>query len=89
MNWDAKWIISSKDYGNVAPLFEKEFKLEGEVEKAVLSITCLGVYEAILNGKRVGDFVLAPGWTSYHHRLQYQDYDVTSFWQKETFLPLR
>ena len=77
MNWDAKWIIPSKDYGNVAPLFEKEFKLEGEVEKAVLSITCLGVYEAILNGKRVGDFVLAPGWTSYHHRLQYQDYDVT------------
>lgn len=77
MNWDAKWIIPSKDYGNVAPLFEKEFKLEGEVEKAVLSITCLGVYEAVLNGKRVGDFVLAPGWTSYHHRLQYQDYDVT------------
>ena len=77
MNWDAKWIIPSKDYGNVAPLFGKEFKLEGEVEKAVLSITCLGVYEAVLNGKRVGDFVLAPGWTSYHHRLQYQDYDVT------------
>ena len=32
----------------------------------------------MLNGQRVGDQVLAPGWTSYHHRLRYQTYDVTS-----------
>lgn len=36
----------------------------------------MGVYEATLNGKRVGDFILAPGWTSYDKRLQYQEYDI-------------
>ena len=35
------------------------------------------MYEAILNGRRVGQFVMAPGWTSYHKRLQYQEYDIT------------
>ena len=42
-----------------------------------MEITALGVYEAELNGRRVGGFVLAPGWTSYDHRLQVQTYDVT------------
>ena len=37
----------------------------------------MGVYEAKLNGRRVGQFVMAPGWTSYHKRLQYQEYDIT------------
>ena len=37
----------------------------------------MGVYEARLNGRHVGQFVMAPGWTSYHKRLQYQKYDIT------------
>ena len=41
-------------------------------------MTALGVYELELNGQRVGDHVLAPGWTSYHHRLRYQTFDVTA-----------
>jgi alpha-L-rhamnosidase len=45
--------------------------------KARLYITALGVYEARLNGVCIGQDVLAPGWTSYHHRLVYQTYDVT------------
>ena len=44
----------------------------------MLHITALGVYEAHLNGKRIGNFVLAPGWTSYYSRLQYQSYDITT-----------
>ena len=40
-------------------------------------MTALGVYEAVLNGKRVSDYVLAPGWTTYEKRLQVQTYDIT------------
>lgn len=59
------------------PVFWKEFKLEKPVAKARLYATAQGVYEVNLNGSRVGDYRMAPGWTSYHHRLQYQIYDVT------------
>ncbi|PSR89028.1 bacterial alpha-L-rhamnosidase-domain-containing protein [Coniella lustricola] len=46
-------------------------------EYARLYISALGLYEAYINGVRVGDSHMAPGWTSYHHRVQYQTYDVT------------
>ena len=45
--------------------------------RARLYSTALGVYEAYLNGEQIGDHVLAPGWTSYDHRLRYQTFDVT------------
>ena len=76
-NWNAKWIRPQTDMGDVCPVFEKDFETAQPPVSAVLRITALGVYEAKLNGQRVGDFVLAPGWTSYEHRLQYQEYDVT------------
>lgn len=63
-----------KDFETVA--FEKSFECKN-VKKATLYISSFGVYEAKINGKRVGDYVLAPGWTEYFHRLQYQTYDVT------------
>ena len=40
-------------------------------------ITSFGLYEAQLNGKKIGDQLFTPGWTSYNKRLQYQTYDVT------------
>jgi alpha-L-rhamnosidase len=36
------------------------------------------VYEAEINGQRIGEYFMAPGWTTYDHRLQYQTYDITS-----------
>ncbi|KAF5563775.1 alpha-rhamnosidase [Fusarium phyllophilum] len=48
------------------------------IPRARLYITSLGVFEAAINGQRVGDGVLAPGWTSYNHRLIYRIYDVSS-----------
>ena len=45
--------------------------------QARLYVTAHGLYELEINGTPVGDDVLAPGWTSYHHRLRYQTYDVT------------
>ena len=47
------------------------------VKKALLRITALGVYEAEVNGEKVGDIMFAPGYTYYHHLLQAQTYDVT------------
>ena len=72
----AKWIKPAEDMADAVPIFGKEFKIAGTVKAARLYITAMGVYEAEINGKRVGKFVLAPGWTSYTKRLQYQEYDV-------------
>jgi alpha-L-rhamnosidase len=52
-------------------------ELPGDVTSARLYSTAHGIYEAFLNGRRVGDQVLTPGWTAYAERLRYQTYDVT------------
>ncbi|KAK8854485.1 hypothetical protein IAR55_003223 [Kwoniella newhampshirensis] len=49
---------------------------------ARLYATAHGTYEVEINGQKVGDQVLAPGWTSYHHHLRYQTYDITSLLRK-------
>ncbi|MGW4945048.1 family 78 glycoside hydrolase catalytic domain [Actinoplanes sp. NPDC004185] len=62
----------------VAPLYlRREFELAEPPVRARLYATAHGVYEPGLNGEKIGDHELAPGWTEYHHRLQYQTYDVT------------
>ncbi|MFR8073272.1 MAG: family 78 glycoside hydrolase catalytic domain [Lachnospiraceae bacterium] len=78
MNWNAVWIQPEYDMGDIVPVYTKQFSLPKIPVRAVLHITALGVYEAHLNGKRIGNFVLAPGWTSYYSRLQYQSYDITA-----------
>ena len=52
------------------------------IKKATLKITSLGCYYATLNGDRIGDFILAPGWT-YYKRTQMQEYDITSMIKEE------
>lgn len=52
--------------------------LPADIVRARISATAHGVYELELNGKPVSDDRLAPGWTSYRHRLRYQTYDVTA-----------
>ena len=81
----SSWI-TARDTGDVCPVFRRQFATEKAIDKAELKITALGVYEAEINGQRVGDFVLAPGWTSYDHRLQAQTYNVTALLQKENDL---
>ena len=48
-----------------------------EVESARIYAAARGLYELQLNGEPVGDQELAPGWTDYNTRIQYQTYDVT------------
>ena len=77
----AKWISPGFDEDTVnrpSPLFRKEFSLgTKQVKAATAYVTAHGLYEAALNGKRIGDEYFTPGWTSYDKRLQYQVYDVT------------
>ncbi len=81
-DWQATWI--EPDLGDdpakpgPAPMLRREFKLSGRVKSARAYVTSHGLYEMHLNGRRVGDDVFTPGWTSYTKRLQYQTYDVTS-----------
>ncbi len=73
----ASWIGLTEDFGAVCPTFFRHVAVEKPIASAQLSITCVGVYEARIGNKRVGDFILAPGCTSYRTRLQVQTYDVT------------
>ncbi|TDD06270.1 alpha-L-rhamnosidase [Nonomuraea deserti] len=68
-------LLSAPD--GPALLLRRGFTLRAPIERARLYITAHGVYEAEINGRVVGDDVLAPGWTSYHHRLRYRTHDVT------------
>ena len=85
-DWKAKWIGSEpvlqateQDRHIIppSPLLRKEFKVTKKIKSAFLYATALGVYEVYLNGSKVGDQVLAPEWTDYFTRVQYQTYDVT------------
>ena len=80
-DWTAKWIqdtYTSDTTGGPSPMFRKGFKLDHKIRAAHLYISAHGVFEAQINGKRVGNDYFAPGWTSYNKRIQYQVYDVTS-----------
>ncbi|MES2476369.1 MAG: family 78 glycoside hydrolase catalytic domain [Verrucomicrobiota bacterium] len=59
------------------PYLRKTFAVDKSVVRATVYATALGIYEMRLNGRRVGDHVLAPEWTDYSKRLNYQEYDVT------------
>ncbi|MBQ6235832.1 MAG: family 78 glycoside hydrolase catalytic domain [Clostridia bacterium] len=80
-DWTAKWIAGNytvnKKQRYPVDCFRKTFTVKKPVKKARLYATACGLYEAKLNGKRIGDFVFAPGYTDYTKRVQYQTYDVT------------
>ena len=89
-DWKAKWIgtrpivlTGDTQQDSIArlmtpsPLLRKSFLNKNRISRATLCVTALGLYEVKLNGKRVGDHELAPEWTDYRDRVQYQTYDVT------------
>jgi len=84
-DWKASWIEpdlqEDVEKSGPAPMLRRTFKLRGVVDRARAYVTSHGLYELHLNGRRVGDQVFTPGWTSYNKRLQYQTYDVTPFLQ--------
>ena len=82
--WKAKWITGNyrvnKKQRYPVDCFRKKFRVS-DVRKARLYITACGLYEAKLNGQRIGGFILTPGITDYRKRVQYQTYDVTELLQ--------
>lgn len=81
-DWQGQWIGAPFSGGprtsSPAPYLRKEFKITKQVVSARLYATALGLYEYYLNGRRVGDALLTPGWTDYNKHIQYQVYDVTN-----------
>ena len=85
-DWQAQWIsaITPRDTqidGNnlsPCPYVRRTFTVKKPVQSATIFATAHGLYELHLNGAKVGSAVLAPGWTDYHKRIEYQAYDVTS-----------
>ncbi|KPM35793.1 hypothetical protein AK830_g10779 [Neonectria ditissima] len=82
-DWSAKWIVSTEKYAGDGPLqplrFYKRFAVPAHQEpisNARLYITSLGVFDAYINGSKASDEFMAPGWTSYNHRLAYRTLDV-------------
>jgi alpha-L-rhamnosidase len=82
-DWVARWV-APVEAGDLPPRQRPAYQLagaariDGEVARARLYVTAHGVYEAFVNGTRVGDLELTPGWTAYRQRLQVQAYDVTA-----------
>ena len=80
-DWAARFIspagAGAARESEPCPYFRREFTLERGWGRAVLYVTALGVYQVEINGRRVGDEELAPGWTSYRRRLRFASHDVT------------
>ncbi|WP_114856545.1 alpha-L-rhamnosidase [Brachybacterium sp. YJGR34] len=72
----APWVENTR-IDQSPPILRGELRLRGPVRRANLAVTSLGLHEVMIEGVRVGDEELAPGWTSYGHRLRYLMHDVT------------
>jgi hypothetical protein len=83
-DWKARWITAPEgvaeatDKSGPLPIFRRDFRLSKEVGRALLYVCGLGFHEASINGKKVGDAVLEPGWTNYRKTCLYSTYDVTA-----------
>ncbi len=63
---------------DILPIFRKDFTVKRAVKAATLFISGLGQFEASLNGKKIGDHFLDPGWTNYDKEAMYLGFDVTA-----------
>jgi alpha-L-rhamnosidase len=77
-DWRAEWIGTPNPnlVNGPSPLFRSTFTLKKGIKTAFAYITSHGFYTAAINGQKMGNDFLTPGWTSYNKRLQYQCYDV-------------
>ena len=75
-DWRARWVgaplMGSRASGAHVPILRRAFEVQADVRAARLYITALGVYTAEINGQRVSQDTLAPGWSDYRQRVYYQ-----------------
>jgi hypothetical protein len=76
-DWQARWITSSTGTTNHLPLFRTFFRIEKPVRRAELAICGLGFHETTVNGSRLDETVLEPGWTDYRKTCLYHVHDLT------------
>lgn len=92
-DWTARWITGNyrpkKKQRYPVDCFRKEFSLPGKAVRARLYASAKGLYDVTLNGRRIEDFILAPGMTDYRKRIQYQAYDVTGLLLEHNTMELR
>jgi alpha-L-rhamnosidase len=88
----AQWIGTNKPLpendslfylDDPAPIFRKEFTVNGNLKSAKLLITAAGYYRAGINGQRVGKNFLEPAWTDFSKRIYYSEYDITDMLDSE------
>ena len=72
-----KWIKSPSGSGDAAVTFVRKMTLKKKPLSARLLVSAVGIYEAAMDGKLIGSRLFTPGFTSYHNRIQYQEYDVS------------
>lgn len=80
--WRADFISAetAEDKDNSKGTYvRRSIAIKKEIESAYVCTTALGMYRFYINGKKVGEDELTPGWTSYHKHLCYQTYDVTEY----------
>lgn len=81
-DFKASFITSAERIGPNGPLqplcFRKEFTNPSSEKEARLYVTAMGVFHVYINGERVSDEEMAPGWQSYHSRLNYRTWKVSS-----------
>ncbi len=85
--WTANWITRENevklDGSKPSTYLRKEFSTSKKVKSARVYVSSLGLYQLFINGKKVGNDLFTPGWTSYNKRIQYQTYDVASMLQSK------
>ena len=82
------FFIKPKNKDLFSPNFIKDFNLNKKVKKARLYITGLGLYQAFINGKKVGNAFLTPGFNDYDYYLRYQAYDITKLLDNENIIEI-
>lgn len=79
LDWSARWITDSQDNEfEPAPLFRKAFTADKAIKSARAYVSAAGYYELFINGARVGENYLDPGYTHFDKRVLYVTHDVTS-----------
>ena len=77
--WQADWMAAPAHTYGVTDWFRRPFRLTAPPVSARLYISGIGYCEAFLNGEKIGDRLLDPGWTDYRRRVLYSVYDITPY----------
>lgn len=86
-NWLAYWITPAENLGS-HPILYKDFACDESPERAELFVSGLGLFEAYLNGEKLGDEVLTPFFDDYHHQVQVLSFDVSEKLKKDNRLEI-